>query len=246
MTTRLPSRRFVAPIVALAAVALLAIGCERSGMAAPAQGEVPAEAAEPVTRSFAEHSVAPPTPRAPAATAYEIVAVAAGMRLDAELNVALASTDNRVDDRVRAVVRSAVTITGRIVIPRGSELRGEVIDVAPSGNVQGRARLAFRFYELFAGDEEYAIRTAPLVYRASGTRREDVKTIALGAGAGALIGAIAGGKKGAAVGSAIGGGAGTAVVLSTPGEDVRLMPGAALTIELLDTVEIRLFDDEGR
>jgi hypothetical protein len=223
----------IVPRTALAVTAVVAIGCDGTGMAAPAVGQRPMV-------------VATPPVAASTASAYELLTVPAGMRLDAELDLVLSSTDSRVDDRVLAVVRSTVTVNERIVIPRGSELRGEVIDVAPSGKVEGRARLAFRFHELFANDEEYAIRTAPLIYRADETTRDDAKTIGLGAGAGALLGAIAGGRKGAALGAAIGGGAGTAAVLSTPGDEIRLMPGAGLAIEMLDPVEIRLFDDEGR
>ena len=69
-------------------------------------------------------------------------------------------------------------------------------------------------------------------YTADGTKTEDAKKIGIGAGAGALIGGLLGGKKGAGAGAAIGGGAGTAVVLTTAGEDVRLRPGTPVEVTL--------------
>jgi hypothetical protein len=52
------------------------------------------------------------------------------------------------------------------------------------------------------------------------------------------VGAIAGGKKGAAIGTAVGAGGGTAVVLSTRGEDVTLAPGTVVTTRLTESVTI--------
>jgi thiamine biosynthesis protein ThiC len=44
----------------------------------------------------------------------------------------------------------------------------------------------------------------------------------------------------AAIGGAVGGGAGTAVVLATPGEEVRLATGTSVTVKLLEPVTVRL------
>ena len=60
------------------------------------------------------------------------------------------------------------------------------------------------------------------------------------AAGGAIIGAIAGGKKGAAIGTAVGGGAGTAVVLSTRGEEVHLPKGSALSVKLTEPLTVRV------
>ena len=57
---------------------------------------------------------------------------------------------------------------------------------------------------------------------------------------GAIIGGIVGGKKGAAIGTAVGGGAGTAVVLTTRGPQIRLDGGAVLSLPLEQGVEVRV------
>ena len=58
--------------------------------------------------------------------------------------------------------------------------------------------------------------------RGAGTKKKDALTIGLPAAGGAVVGALVDGKKGAGIGAAVGGGAGTAVVLSTRGKDVRM------------------------
>ena len=54
---------------------------------------------------------------------------------------------------------------------------------------------------------------------------------AVGAGIGALIGAIAGGGKGAAIGLILGGGAGAGSVYAQDRKDVQLNQGSTLTIQ---------------
>ena len=107
-----------------------------------------------------------------------------------------------------------------------------VPSVDASGKVQGRARLAFRFDQLDIAGDHYEIRSDTVSYTADRTRAEDAKKIGIGAGAGALIGGLLGGKKGAGAGAAIGGGAGTAVVLTTAGEEVRLGSGTPVEVTL--------------
>jgi hypothetical protein len=53
------------------------------------------------------------------------------------------------------------------------------------------------------------------------------------------VGAITGGKKGAAIGAAVGGGAGTAVVLSTRGKDVRMGEGSIVLVRLSEPLVIK-------
>ena len=61
--------------------------------------------------------------------------------------------------------------------------------------------------------------------------KETAKRGGIGAGAGAILGAIIGGGKGAAIGAVIGGGAGAGSVIATGKEDIRLMPGSTITVQ---------------
>jgi hypothetical protein len=168
------------------------------------------------------------------------VTIPADTTVSIELETTVTSGGNRSEDPVRARTRAPITIGETTALPAGSELHGMVTAVKASGKVEGRASLSIRFSEVVAYGETYAISTAPFVYEARGTKAEDAKKIGIGAAAGAIIGGIAGGKKGAAVGSAIGGGAGTAVVLTTPGEEIELHSGTTLQLQLVEPLTVRV------
>jgi hypothetical protein len=72
------------------------------------------------------------------------------------------------------------------------------------------------------------------------TKRSDALKIGVPAAGGAAAGGILGGKKGAAIGTAVGGGAGTAVVLSTRGKEVRLTRGATVLVRLAHPLTVRV------
>lgn len=171
---------------------------------------------------------------------YREVTVPAGTTLRLQLRSALASDSSRVEDAVRAELRQAITIDGREVVPAGAEVVGSVTDVEESGRVKGRARLAYRFNTLQMGDEQHDISTATISHQADATKSEDATKIAIGAGAGAALGAILGGGDGAAKGAAIGGAGGTGVVLATRGEEVRLGSGANVTARLTAPLTVRI------
>jgi hypothetical protein len=59
-----------------------------------------------------------------------------------------------------------------------------VTDVARSGRVKGRARVAYRFSSLRHDSERYDIKTATIAHEAEATKKKDATKIAIGAGAG--------------------------------------------------------------
>jgi hypothetical protein len=177
---------------------------------------------------------------APAAPRFRDVTLPAGTTLRLELRSAVASDTSKVEDAVRATLRQAVTVDGATAIPAGAELAGVVTAVERSGRVKGRANIAYRFSTLNVDSERYDVATASIAHEAEATKGEDATKIAIGAGAGAALGAILGGGDGAAKGAAIGGAAGTGTVLATRGEEVRLGPGAAVTTRLTAPLTVRI------
>jgi hypothetical protein len=180
---------------------------------------------------------APATATAPARA--RTVTIPDGTTLDVELGSALASDTSRVEQDVAGTIDSAVVINEVTVIPAGSKLRGYVTSAQESGKVKGRAELGFRFTSLTVGPVTYDISTKPIFYRAESTKKDDAVKIGVGAAAGAIVGAITGGKKGAAIGTAVGAGGGTAVVLATDGDEIRLAAGRKLKVSLTDPLIIR-------
>jgi hypothetical protein len=172
------------------------------------------------------------------APALREVSLPAGSRIEATLDSGVASDTSRVEEPVRATLTSPLAAEGVTIAPAGSVLTGVVTSAVESGRVRGRAELALRFDRLQTEAVTYDIRTAPLRWVAEATKGEDAAKIGIGAAAGAVIGGIAGGGKGAAIGSAVGAGGGSAVVLSTRGEEIRLGAGTTLRVELTEDLTV--------
>ena len=177
----------------------------------------------------------------PAIAKFREFTLAEGTKLAVRLESALGSDSSRVEDPIEATLIDAVAVDGTEVLAAGSVVRGEVAAVQSAGKVKGRASLALRFgsVSVARGEERYPI-AARLDLVAPATKGEDAAKIGVPAAGGAIIGGLIGGKKGAAIGTAIGGGAGTAVVLSTRGEEIRLPRGTALSLSLTQAVDVRV------
>jgi hypothetical protein len=204
----------------------------------PATPAAPAPAAAPPRDDVAAADTTP----APGAPAYRDVTVPAGTVLALDLKSSVASDTSRVEDRVTASVRRAVMVGGTEAIPAGTAVIGSVTDAQQSARVKGRARVAFRFTELdMAGNGgRVRISTGTVSRVAEATKKKDAAMIGGGAVGGAVIGGLIGGGDGAAKGAAIGGAAGTGTVLATRGKEVRLGPGADISVKLTAPLTLRV------
>lgn len=166
------------------------------------------------------------------------ITVPEGATLALVLETAISSATSQSGDRVVARLAEDVRVGEKVVVPSGSEVRGRVTAAVPSGRVKTRARLAFDFDTLVIEGKDHSIGTGPIDITAGDTHKKDAATIGIGAGAGAIVGAIVDGKKGAAIGGLIGGATGTGVVLTNTGKEVQLGTGTRVTVRL--TREARL------
>ena len=169
---------------------------------------------------------------------YDEVIVPAGTTLSVRLETALASNVSRVEDPVRGYLADTVTVDGTPVLPEGSVVQGSITGAEASGKVKGKANLSFRFDRLDIDDTRYDIRSELVRHEAEATKTDDAKKIGIGAGAGAVIGGLIGGKKGAGTGAIVGGGAGTAMVLTTAGDEVQLQAGTQIRVDLAQPLVI--------
>jgi hypothetical protein len=223
--------------------------------AAPADVSArPAAAKAEAKRADQKRALVPPPPSAPSVfreaaapraepgPAFREVTIPSGTPLPIELRTSVASDTSHVEDPVQASLTRDVTIGGAEVLPAGTRLRGHVTDVSRSGRVKGRAQLAMRFNGIDLPDEGGAmvIHTTVIAREAEGTQKKDAAKVGGGAAGGAIIGGILGGGGGAAKGAVIGGAAGTGVVLSTRGKEVRLDAGTPLSIKLLEPIKVRV------
>jgi hypothetical protein len=160
--------------------------------------------------------------------------IPAGTVLRLRVNRGFGSDTSRVEDPVSATLARSVVVAGHTVLPAGSTASGYVSEARRPGRVKGRGRVAVRFNWITPADDtaSYRMQTASWAAVAPATKKKDALTIGIPAAGGAVIGGLIDGKKGAGIGAAAGGGAGTAVVLTTRGKDVRVGRGATLTVRL--------------
>jgi len=108
------------------------------------------------------------------------------------------------------------------VAPRGSDIRGRIVEVQGAGRVRGSAELQLELSQIIVNGIPYALATAEYSEVGEGRGEETATRVGTAAGVGALIGLIAGGGKGAAIGAGVGGGAAGAVQVMTKGETLYI------------------------
>ena len=193
--------------------------------------------------SPAEPEPASPTPApAPPARAaeYRTLRVPANTPLTLELLTPLSSETTTVESPVRARLKQAISVDGYTILPVGTVVTGTVTEVAQSGRVKGRSRVAFTFNSATVAGAREKLSTNPIVFEGEASTGQDATKIGVGAGVGAVIGGILGGGSGAAKGAAIGGAAGTGAVLATKGKEVTVAEGADIAATLSDPFEMRV------
>lgn len=175
-----------------------------------------------------------------------------GTGFTATLGQQLSTRDNQEGDTFTLTVAEDVTREGRVVIPGGSTVNGEVTAVQESGSSSETAVIKVDFTSVEVRGE-----THPLSARLTSAEPEqDSRTstgegaaqIGAAAAAGAIVGRILGGDAtGAAVGGAVGAAAGTAVVLGTRDVDAVLPAGSPVDIALTEplTLEVPVEEESG-
>ena len=178
----------------------------------------------------------------PEADRWHEVIIPEGTTLPIILDTPVGSDSSRVEDPVSGHLVQAIVVDGTEALAEGTTVTGVVTEATRGGKVKGRAQLALRFDEIAprGSDERIAISAPSLRRIAPSEKKKDAAKIGIPAAGGAIVGGIVGGKKGAVIGGAVGGGAGTAVVLTDRGQDVRLGRGAPLTLKLTEPIVVRV------
>ena len=225
-TAKAAPRRSATPRTATPAAA--------SKAAEPAGGGIPA-----VTPAAPASAAARQAAEVPAAPRPQTIWVPGGTRFEVRLVDPISTADNKTGDTFKAELDKDLEVDGKVVIPHGSIVTGKLNDVTQSGRVKGLAAMTITLTQITVGQTAYPIKTNTLSFEAEKTTKQDATKVGIGAGVGALIGAIAGGGKGAAIGAAVGGGAGTATVLATKGKDVKFAPEERFSFVLRDDLGIK-------
>jgi hypothetical protein len=200
---------------------------------------VPAAGATKQVSEATPVPVTTPTPPPPPPPPPPPIVIASGTRLEVRLIDPISAADNKTGDTFRATLDQDLEVGGTVVAPRGSMVKGKLVEVKQSGRVEGLAAMSITLTGIELGKSSYPIQTNTLAFEAEKSTKGDAAKIGIGAGIGAVIGAIAGGGKGAAIGAAVGGGAGTATVLVTKGKDVKFGAEERFSFILRSNLEIK-------
>jgi hypothetical protein len=156
--------------------------------------------------------------------------IPSGTEFDVRLENPLSSKTAQVEDRFEGTtVVDLRDDRNRVLVPAGSVMRGVISSVTKTTRTERKGALTVAFDRVTIDGRNYPIRaTVTQALESEGIMGEKEK-IGIGAGAGAIIGAILGGAKGALAGILIGGGG---TVMATEGKDVELPAGTILRTRL--------------
>ena len=170
--------------------------------------------------------------RQPAGIAPDVT-VPVGTRVLLELVAEVSTKRARDGDRVYLRTAAPVAADGRVVIPRGSDVQGSITHTRPAGKVKGKGELFIRFDSLILPNgvsrDFHARPPGEEGSIPNNGKSADGRTVMMGTGMGATIGAITRGLPGAAVGGGIGALAG---VLLSRNQDIVLRPGTHVEMVL--------------
>ncbi len=184
--------------------------------------------------------------------ANELV-VAPGTVIPIALSAFLNTRSSQVGDSWYADTVYPIWIQQRLVIPKGSTIRGTVTEVVRPGRIKGKGRMALRIDSILLpngvsrdlvavfrgirgpGEEKLDRKTETV--EMGGSQGQDAGTVVGTTGEGEIIGAIAGGGKGAGIGAGAGAAAGLATVLFSRGRDLVLDPGTQFDLVLKQPVK---------
>jgi type IV secretion system protein VirB10 len=212
----------------------------------------PAAQAQPATTTAAPSAMASPT----AADNSKIV-VSAETIIPLILENTINTKSAYVGQAIYCESIYPIAVGNRIIIPKGTSVRGTVTQVVRPGRIKGRAQLGLRFDELVlpngttrqlratlaglgsAGDEKFKPNEGKV--EGGGSKGKDAGTVARTTIPGAEIGTIVGAAKGApleglGIGSAAGAATGLVWILASRGKDVVLPHGASLELQLSQPV----------
>lgn len=213
----------------------------KADAAAPA---VPAASA-PTDQPAGATSAAPPAPVVPAAPPVPSkIELPTGTHIPLVLHNAVSTRSAQPGDPVYFETSFPVMLNGKVVVPAGSWVSGEVTESRRPGRVKGRAELMVRLNTLILPNA-YMIslaaspgntgtggnETTDHEGKISGDtdKATDVGTIAKTTAAGAGIGGLAAqSAKGAGIGAGVGAAVGLATVLLTRGPEAELPRGTTL------------------
>lgn len=208
----------------------------------PSPATVPTQAPPPPAPAQAQPA-APAAPEPPRPIQAEIPG---GTSLVVRMIDPIDTEVNKVGEKFRASLDVPVSAGSQTVIPAGTDVTVEIMEVKSAGRMAGRSELKLQIVEFELQGKTYPIQTNTHEQLGASEGKKTATKVGVGAAAGAVIGAIAGGGKGAAIGATVGAGGGTAVSAAKKGEQIKVPSETRLTFALQSPVTVTYLPEKPR
>jgi hypothetical protein len=180
----------------------------------------------------------PPVPAAPPQPVEKTFVFPAGTVIPVRLSEMLDSKTAQPNQMFHATLGADLVRNGVIVVPRGTPVQGQVVDVRDAGRFRGSALLTLQLINIDYRGRPMSVMTNTFSREGKARGKNTAEKVGGGAILGAVIGAIAGGGKGAAIGTLAGAGAGAGANAVTRGEQVQLPPETMIQFRLQQPLSV--------
>ncbi len=181
----------------------------------------------------------------PAGPQYEQVTAAPGTSLAVRLDQELSTRNSAVGDLFTVTTLAPLMDGGKVVVPAGTKIRGEVTVAQASGSSGQKAELRVRFDDLTVEGQTYPValtitQAANVVTKGRDNTGDKALKIGGGAAAGALVGQLIGKNTTATlIGAAVGAAAGTGLQMTQEDVDAYIPEGSEMTVRLDEPLTVR-------
>jgi hypothetical protein len=158
------------------------------------------------------------------------VTIPSGTRLVIRMSDTLDSNRHSVGHRFRAQLDGAVVVDGVTVLPRGTQLQGQITSAGQARRIAGSSNLSVTFTDVILNDEFIPISTGQL---SAQTGNEAGRTVGRTARA-AAIGGLIDGSSGARTGARVGAGA----AILTGGASINIPRGTIIETSLAAPITV--------
>jgi len=204
---------------------------------APAPAPPPQQASNASAPPPAPGPAADQPPPAPAPTVTtQAVTIPAGTSVFVRMIDGIDSSKNKIGDTFHGSLESPLVVGDTVIAPQGADAYGKLTQAKEAGKISGGAELTLELTGIRINGSIVPVDSTDYDVAGKGRGSQSAERIGGGAVLGTIIGAIAGGGKGAAIGGVVGAGAGTAVQVSTKGEQVRIPSETLLEFKLQQDV----------
>jgi len=164
--------------------------------------------------------------------------IPAGLRITVRLEETLSSDASHPDQEFTATVAEPIVVDGKIVIQKGTLVRGKVVAAQSTIHFKGEALLRLRLESIEIEGKEYVVHTSAVTRSNIGKDKRSEKAIG-GGGLGGMVGAVVGGGKGTAIGAAAGARTAAKEASGSGNKKVVLRPESTVTFRLIRPVELK-------